>query len=544
MKLTVEGDPEEIKSFFRDLQPADNPESKDNTCGIHWSGPEEKSIEHAKDWYEAIDLYRAAFPESKRNRNAIRKHFWEMQQKKPPVSPLEISGGTATGPVLPAGLPANTLTLKKPDPAPVKKKGTGPSLKKGNHAKNFDADPWVELERDIVRKADSREDAIASYRERYPESTRSDDAIGRQFYELRPDKRDPKAIWTDQEKQPILDADNVEEAIADHRKLFPESTRTTEAIQREWYELRPEKRGEVPTGRKKGGTNKAPLKGTAREKYGIPFSTKKNKKGYNHAVYICKKYGKPYEEAVELEEADLKKAKEQKQEKKPGKKMGRSPLSTSKPEKSQLNCDKIVTGINVRQAKPVEGKIFFGIGTVTARNGDLVEISNGGKKKYTLDVQNLEIAPPPAKASKKTSTKKPRLPYTMKNQPPEDPEEEPTTTQYPEEQSHTATDEDPLDPPQQDEEEHLSPPSDGESLSPPPVPPGQEQKQAARTKGPVPGQKVRHNGSSSSPFYKQDGEIIKILPDGEVLVKFGKSEVKLPTRVLLPYPYKPAGEAQ
>jgi hypothetical protein len=73
---------------------------------------------------------------------------------------------------------------------------------------------------------------------------------------------------------------------------------------------------------------------------------------------------------------------------------------------SQLNSDKItmapppdgiITGINVRQIKPVDGKLFFGTGTVLVRDGDLVTIRNGKGKKYTLDVSKLEIATGPEK---------------------------------------------------------------------------------------------------------------------------------------------------
>ena len=271
-----------------------------DTCGIKWSDEEKDAIKPAKDWYEAVALYKTAFPESHRNRDGIRKKFWEMHRKKPDAAPAEIP---------PAPI---AKKLKEKFNPPTNEKKSKSAKTKAALAKNFDAARWTDEERRPILDADSREEAIASYREKYPESERSDDAIGRQFYELCPDKRSPETIWTDEEKRPILDAESVEDAIADYQKNFPLSERTIPAIKREWYELRPEKRGEIPTGRKKGGTNKAPLKGTAREKYEIPFSTKQNAKAYNHAVYICTKYDKPYAEAVKLEEADLKKKKQKK----------------------------------------------------------------------------------------------------------------------------------------------------------------------------------------------------------------------------------------
>lgn len=176
---------------------------------------------------------------------------------------------------------------------------------KGNIAKNFDAGVWDDGEKQIVLDANTRKEAIANYREKYPDSPRSADAIGRRFYTVHPDKRDPKLPWSNEENQPILDAETMEEAVAGFQKLFPESKRTIPAIKRQWYELRPEMRGLVSVGRKKGIPNKVPHKGSARERYGIPMSTKQDPVAYNHGVYICTKYGKPYGEALKLEAADL-----------------------------------------------------------------------------------------------------------------------------------------------------------------------------------------------------------------------------------------------
>jgi hypothetical protein len=160
---------------------------------------------------------------------------------------------------------------------------------------------WSPDETAAIRSCNSRKEAKQRYRELFPDSPRLPSTVGRRFYDVRPDKREP--IWSNEEKAPILAAETVEDALAEYQKLFPGSTRTIAAIKREWYELRPEKRGLVPTGRKKGGRNKTPLKGTAREKYGIPMSTKQDAKAYNHAVYICTKFDKPYTEALELEKA-------------------------------------------------------------------------------------------------------------------------------------------------------------------------------------------------------------------------------------------------
>ncbi|MDD5048079.1 MAG: hypothetical protein PHH09_04055 [Methanoregulaceae archaeon] len=164
------------------------------------------------------------------------------------------------------------------------------------------AQAWTDEETALLKECNSRQEAKQRYLERFPDSTRLSATVGRRFYDVRPDKREPK--WSDAEKAPILAAETVESAIAEYQQLFPKSTRSVAAIRREWYELQPEKRHLISCGRKKGGRNKAPHPGTAREKYCIPFSTKQNKKGYNHAVYICKKYDLPYAEALDREKQE------------------------------------------------------------------------------------------------------------------------------------------------------------------------------------------------------------------------------------------------
>lgn len=79
-------------------------------------------------------------------------------------------------------------------------------------------------------------------------------------------------------------------------------------------------------------------------------------------------------------------------EPKKAKKAAAAAASQSDCNKITMPSDGIVTGINVRQIKPVDGKLFFGTGTVLVRDGDLVTIHNGKGKKHTLDVRNLEIA--------------------------------------------------------------------------------------------------------------------------------------------------------
>jgi hypothetical protein len=459
--------------------------TKTGTRSIEWTKEELAAIRPAKTVMEARRLYRAEFPDSDRSKQAVKAKFTELKkaQAKPDIS----AGGSSPGPAEKARfLPkidekklAEAVAGEMKKAVDNAKAGAGQN-KQGKDRerkpleKNFDAARWTEEERQIVRDAETREEAIATYQAKYP-GARSDDAVGRQFYEMHPDKRSPITEWTEQEKAPILFADNVEEAIAEFRKLFPESERTEAAIRREWYELRPEKRGEVPTGRKKGSRNAAPLKGTAREKYQIPFSTKQNAKAYNHAVYICTKYDKPYAEAIKLEKADLEKKKREKE--------SRAAMAPVTPE-------------------------------------------------------------PPAKKPK--AKKREHLPFRMKNAPEgKAPDPAPITTRYPsDENPHTAAAEDPLDPPLQhdDQPENYTVKGLDEDLAnslPDDRPPSgpKEQREARKiSKGLAEGQKVRHNGSSSSPYYHKDGTIIDFDAKGQVLVDFGKGSSWLPPNILLPYP--------
>ena len=289
-----------------------------------WSNEEREAIRCCPSSPESVRVYREKFPKSTRKDSGITRMWLYLKDNKPSCfgrfkeeqgcrdNPCEDTAACretthqanerekAEAPVRSLVAAEEAVTIKKPS-TPSKKPAPE---KKGSLAKNFDAERWSPDERKVITEAESRQSAIASYREKYPDSKRSDDAIGRQFYEIHPDKRSPDTPWTPEENQPILDADTVEEALAKYRQLFPESARSEAAVRREWYELRPEKRGEIPTGRKKGGANKAPRKGTAREKYQIPFSSKEDKKGYQNAVNLCKNYDKPYEEALKLKKVD------------------------------------------------------------------------------------------------------------------------------------------------------------------------------------------------------------------------------------------------
>lgn len=292
--------------------------------GHSWIDPEEvRVVEGAASADDAWKDYLEKYPTGTRTRNAVTSRWYLARSRE-----------------------RNAALAKKEN------------QEKGNLARNFEAPPWTDDEREPIRTATSREEAFFKYREKFPTSTRSPDAIGRQFYEMHPDKRNPEKPWTDAEKKPILTSDILEEAVENYRKAFPDSIRTDAAIRREWYELRPEKRGIIPTGRKKGGTNKTPLKGTMREKYQIPFRTTDQQREYNNAVNLCKKYKKPYAEAVKLREADEAARLQRKNEK---------AAAASKVSPGRIAVRKVVP--KNPEAPPVTSKSGYKIGDDVVHNG-------------------------------------------------------------------------------------------------------------------------------------------------------------------------------
>jgi len=90
----------------------------------------------------------------------------------------------------------------------------------------------------------------------------------------------------------------------------------------------------------------------------------------------------------------------------------------------------ILTGMDVRQIKPYKGSQILGTARVLSRDGDLVEVRNGNKKKHKIDISCLEIASGPEKSPAphgqpvKNGVKKERLPFHLKKDPApfEDPE--------------------------------------------------------------------------------------------------------------------------
>jgi hypothetical protein len=316
----------------------------------------------------------------------------------------------------------------------------------------------------------------------------------------------------------------------------------------------------------------------------IPFDWKTQKQEYQKAWYLCKKYHKPYPEALALSLTTG----EVKKRGKRGKRTGRvipcpycqkeyisygmhMHVKGAHPEKydefmkdpdrlhhgihsggetgsadgghktasgiktepapSLSNSDKIVTGIRVIQSKPVDGKLFFGIGTVTARTGDLVTIRNGPGKKYTLDVQNLEIATGPEK-----NTKRERLPFHLKK---DAPAHNVATTAATEDTVNTFDGEDPEHGRFRDEDDPeamSSPPeadvkiagSGGLSDIMPESAPTNSDRRNAHLKS---GDKVKH--TSGSQLFFGTGTVKRInLKSSEVMVDFGNGIEWLPEKEL------------
>lgn len=87
MKLTIEGTPEEIRTW-QEAQMPTNPVPQTAIRGTHWSAEELAVIKGAPTWYIAWDQYREKFPGFARSREAIRVKFLELHPKDKPADGL------------------------------------------------------------------------------------------------------------------------------------------------------------------------------------------------------------------------------------------------------------------------------------------------------------------------------------------------------------------------------------------------------------------------------------------------------------------------
>lgn len=186
---------------------------------------------------------------------------------------------------------------------------------------------------------------------------------------------------------------------------------------------------------------KEPVKkkrGSKGNKYGIPSELRKtDKKRYDVLWQRCKLHGITYEEALKrdgmkggrtttktsIKSTNLVVAPTEEIKKEPVPKPAKTVVKRSSAEKtvekspavvhnvatppSQSDCNnitmdkapasEIVTGIHVRQIRPDNGRQFFGVGTVVARerNGELIHVRNGGGKIHKIDAHCLELVTSP-----------------------------------------------------------------------------------------------------------------------------------------------------
>lgn len=157
-------------------------------------------------------------------------------------------------------------------------------------------------------------------------------------------------------------------------------------------------------------------------KWKIPF--KYPSSAYENARKLCKKHGKPYPEALKLEEAAAKtlapvsKSRRvvRKQKALPLHQKNHEPEDPAKGTRAQeihikdvattppqdktrsplLDPLVIVSGLTVKQVKPDGGRQMYGNGMVVARRGEICEVRNNGKTYHIL-ADCLEIVRGPEK---------------------------------------------------------------------------------------------------------------------------------------------------
>jgi hypothetical protein len=150
----------------------------------------------------------------------------------------------------------------------------------------------------------------------------------------------------------------------------------------------------------------------APNKWQIPFSSKTQPHEYYLAWTLCRKYKLSYPEAL------IRQAEET-----TGVIVQKTAENVAKRSEDTYNDaatlhPEIATGMYVRQIKPYKGDLILGTAMVLSREGNLIEVRNGNKKKHTIDVECLELAESPGKQpaaepvkSKKTSGHTVTCPY-------------------------------------------------------------------------------------------------------------------------------------
>jgi hypothetical protein len=176
----------------------------------------------------------------------------------------------------------------------------------------------------------------------------------------------------------------------------------------------PKEKGRVWKGSTKRNTFGFP--NSAKEKYQIPFNSMVQKKEYQNAVNLCKKYDKPYPESLKLKEVDLK----LKEAKKAGKSVKKqsgvqagsdsgvhkppsdikiggidkdlmAAMPDARPQTRGDAANDFKIGVHVKQIKPYLDRKVSGIGAVTALVKGLVEVNFSGTQYYKIAPDCLEV---------------------------------------------------------------------------------------------------------------------------------------------------------
>jgi len=101
---------------------------------------------------------------------------------------------------------------------------------------------WTAGENAVLAGAMSRQEAIALFRERFPDTTRTDGAIRRQWYEVRPLATAPpdgrRGSWTPEEDAVLLQETTPASAVTAYQAKFGDAKRTYAALSSRYYRIR------------------------------------------------------------------------------------------------------------------------------------------------------------------------------------------------------------------------------------------------------------------------------------------------------------------
>jgi len=298
-----------------------------------WSDEEKTAIAGCKDENEAWDRYHEGFPESARTRDAVRRKFQNLKDEEP----------------APAPEPEKKEPVKPVETAQAKLKKIAKPSKRDAAIKNAQAPRWTDPEKEIVKKH--------------------------------------------------LDDPDFTGAWKEYQEKFP-GQRNEHSVYLKWYAYKQQGKKDKPeSGKKKIDARK--IKQKIRPEHGfwnkwqIPFRSDTQKHEYQEAYALCRKYGKPYPEALALSQATGKK----KPTKKTGGKQGGREIPC-------LYCKKILNShgmhIHVKKRHPerfdefmkTPDRLHHGIHTTPAPAKEVKEIPATRAPEVTT--KSLQSDPGPA----------------------------------------------------------------------------------------------------------------------------------------------------